>query len=197
MARFGEDYRQGLGAARSGAVESVMARITWNTKRRKNMDRKEKIKIVVEEFLNKNYGETIEHFRLAALVEEGVNSWEYRYIISKASKMLLECGRAIENVKGVGYRVIYPDDYNGKTASLVRSGVNRINKGVKVLQSAPVKDMTQEGVQAYNAIYDRMKILQASVNGAGVEVSMLGAKRENPLKQMAERNQNVNVLSNM
>ena len=155
------------------------------------MDRQEKINKIVEAFLSKNYGETIEHFKLATLIEESVGSWEYRYIVKRAEKKLLDCGRMIENVRGAGYRVVNPDEYSSQSAKCVMSGARKINKGSKILLNAPVKDMSAEGVQAYNAITDRMKILQAAVSGARVEINMLSSKRENPLKQMTERTEPV------
>ena len=58
---------------------------------------------------------------------------------------------------------------------------------MKILDNAPVQDMTQDGVQKYNTVSDRLHILRAAVTGAKVEIKMLNAKRENPLKVQATR----------
>ena len=155
------------------------------------MDRQDKIKLLVEEFAGMNYGETLEHFRIASLIEEGVNTSEYRYIVKKAKKQLLECGKMIANVKGAGYRVVCPDEYSFQSSKCVMAGARRIDYGTKILQNAPVKDMTLEGRQTYNSISDRMRILQAAMTGAKVEINMLSSKRENPLLKMIEQSQGV------
>lgn len=155
------------------------------------MDRQDKIKALVEEFANMNYGETLEHFRIAALIEEGVNTSEYRYIVRKAQKRLLECGKMIANVKGTGYRVVCPDEYSFQSSKCVIAGARRIDHGAKIMRNAPVKDMSLEGRQTYNSISDRMRILQAAMTGAKVEINMLSSKRENPLMKMIEQPQGV------
>ena len=101
-------------------------------------------------------------------------------------KKLLDCGKMIANVRGVGYRVVDPDDYTLQSAKCVVSGAKKINKGTKILSNAPVCDMSDEGRRKYNAVADRVKILQAAVSGARVEINMLSSKRENPLKLMAK-----------
>lgn len=155
------------------------------------MNREEKVQAVVSEFLSKDYGETVEHFKISALIEERNGSKEYQYIVQKAQKRLLDCGKMIENVRGVGYKVVDPDDYTNQSAKCVISGARRINKGAKIIQNAPVQDMSPEGLQAYNTIADRMMILQATVAGAKVEINMLSGKRKNPLLAMSERSESV------
>lgn len=154
------------------------------------MTKEEKVQKVVEEFLGKNYGETVEHFMLAALIEEKAGTHEYWSIINRASKKLLDCGKMIENIKGVGYRIVAPDDYTKQTARCLKQASNRVNKGNDILKNAPVRDMSMDGVQTYNQVADRMKILQAAVAGAKVEINMLSSKRQNPLALMPERSQN-------
>lgn len=151
------------------------------------MNRKEKVQALVEEFLGKDYGGSMTHYEIASVIEEREGSTKYRSIVETAKKKLLECGKMIENVRGVGYRVISPDEYTGQSAKCVVSGAKRIDKGTKILQNAPVKDMTQDGVSQYNMISDKIRILQAAVCGAKVEINMLSSKRENPLKRMSER----------
>lgn len=153
------------------------------------MERQDKIQKIVEAFLAKEYGETIHHYEIAALVETNERSTEYRQLLRAAQKKLLDCGKMIENVRGVGYRVTDPDEYTKQSAKCVMSGARKINKGSKILQNAPTKDMSAAGLQTYNSISDRMKILQAAVAGARVEINMLSSKRQNPLTLMPERSQ--------
>lgn len=146
------------------------------------MTKEEKVKALVDAFINENYGSTIEHWKIAGIIEEKVGSQQYRSIVDRAKRDLLDSGKMIASVHGVGYRVVTPDEYTDQSARCVVSGARRIDKGTRILENAPVKDMTQHGVQRYNNISDRIHILQAAVCGAKVEIKMLNSKRENPLK---------------
>ena len=145
------------------------------------MTKQEKTKALVELFANEKYGATVEHFKIAATICEEYGSRNYNQIVAKAKKELLDSGKMITNVFGVGYRVVNPDEYTDQSARCVVLGARRIDKGMKILDNAPVKDMTQAGVQKYNTVADRIHILRAAVSGAKVEIKMLNAKRENPL----------------
>ena len=146
------------------------------------MTKEEKVKALVDAFINENYGSTIEHWKIAGIIEEKVGSQQYRSVVDRAKRDLLDSGKMIASVHGVGYRVVTPDEYTDQSARCVVSGARRIDKGTRILENAPVKDMTQHGVQRYSNISDRIHILQAAVCGAKVEIKMLNSKRENPLK---------------
>ena len=150
----------------------------------KAIKRQEKVKALTEAFANAEYGTTLEHFKIAKIIGERVNTQEYRQIVSRAKKELIDSGKMIASVFGVGYRVVYPDEYVDQSAKCVVSGARKISKGTRILEHAPVKDMTQSGVQRYNTINDRINILQAAVCGAKVEIKMLTKKRDNPLNAM-------------
>lgn len=146
------------------------------------MTKQEKVKALFEVFINEKYDTTIEHHKIAAIIEENIGSPQYRNIVEKVKKDLLDSGKMIASVHGVGYRVVTPDEYTDQSARCVVTGARRIDKGARILSNAPVKDMTQEGVQKYNTVSDRFHILQAAVHGAKVEIRMLNSKRENPLR---------------
>jgi len=150
------------------------------------MDNSEKIKALAEAFIGKGYGGALTHYEIANIIEERENSRRYRSVVDGAKKRLLECGKMIENVRGVGYRVVYPDEYAEQSAKCVVSGARRIDKGTKIIRNAPVKDMSREGVQEYNVVADKMRILQAAICGAKVEINMLTVKREHPFKMIQE-----------
>ena len=146
------------------------------------MSKQEKIKALVEAFVNESYGATLEHFKIAAIIGEPYGSQRYGEIVSSAKKELEDSGKMIVSVFSVGYRLAYPDEYVDQSAKRVKRGANQIDHGVRILDNAPVKDMTQAGVQKYNTVTDRMRIMQAAVHGAKVEIKMLTAKRKNPLE---------------
>ena len=151
------------------------------------MNRQEKINKIVNDFLGREYGELISHSEIEGIIGEKRESSAYRSVMTVAKKRLVESGKMVENVFGVGYRVVVPDEYTGHSVKTVISGAKRIDQGVKILRHAPVKDMSMEGVQVYNLVNDRVSILQAKMAGAKVEISMLGRKREHPLKIMENR----------
>lgn len=145
------------------------------------MDRTEKVKTIVDQFATMNYGESLTHKQIAEMVGVKSTDSEYRYLIHQAQKHLLEHGKMVECVRGVGYRIVFPDDYTTASTRAVATGVRRIKKGTNILAHAPISDMTVEGIQAYNHVRDRMTILEAAVTGAKVEINMLSKKREHPL----------------
>ena len=145
------------------------------------MTKKEKIKIVVQFIANKPYGTIITHDELASITDTGKKSQDYRDIMYRAQKRLVDHGHIIENVRGIGYQVIDPDDYSGVSVKQAVRGARLIDKGAKVLRNAPVSDMSQEGLARYNVVHDRMTILQAAVTGAKVEITMLESRRTHPL----------------
>lgn len=145
------------------------------------MNRSEKVNTIVEQFANMGYGESLTHKQIAEMIGIKSTDGSYRYIVHQAQKHLLGHGKMIECVRGVGYRVVQPDDYTTASARRIVAGVRQIDKGAKILSHAPTKDMTIEGIQAYNRVNDRVAILNAAVTGAKVEINMLATKREHPL----------------
>lgn len=145
------------------------------------MDWKKAVDKVCEVFDSKRYGETVPHTELAEAASLRWKDKEYRYLMSAVGKKMLETGRMIESVHGVGYRLVEPDKYSTKSVDCVLSAGRKLDKGVKILDNAPIGDMTSDGVQRYNNVRDRMTILQAHVTGAKVEINMLDGKRKHPL----------------
>lgn len=146
------------------------------------LNKKEKVKALVEAFANEPYGATFEHYKIAAIIGVPYGTPKYQEIVSNAKKELEESGKMIVSVWKVGYRVADPDEYVDQSAKRVGRGARQIDHGVRILDNAPVKDMSQLGVQRYNTVNDRMRIMQAAVHGAKVEIKMLATKRKNPLE---------------
>lgn len=145
------------------------------------MDWQKVVEKVCGVFDGKQYGETVTHDELASAASLKWRDKEYRYLMAAVAKRMLETGRMIESVHGVGYRLVEPDKYSTKSVDCVLSAGRKLDKGVKILDNAPVGNMTQNGVQRYNNVRDRMTILQAHVSGAKVEINMLDGKRKHPL----------------
>jgi hypothetical protein len=167
-------------------VCQVAVRILILNERKSKLNRQEKIKALVDAIINEDYGKTVDHWKIASVIEESYGSLQYRQIVSRAKKELRDNGKMIVSVFGVGYRVVAPDEYVDQSAKCIEDGARRVDIGVKILANAPVKDMTQAGAQRYFAVSDKIQIVQAALHGAKVEIKMLSSKRENPLLKAVE-----------
>lgn len=145
------------------------------------MVRQEKIRALIEHVIQLEYGNIMPHYEIEQIIEEKQKSDQYKSVIASAKKELLALGKMIENIHGVGYRVTNPDDYTTQSIKYATAGARAISRGAAILDKAPVQNMSAEGVQEYNAVADRMKMLNAFVSGSKVELRMLASKRKHPL----------------
>ena len=144
------------------------------------MNRQEAIDSLVKAVEERNYGDTLDFKEIGYIIHQEYGTHAYSDILQDARKRLELAGHMIVNVRGVGYKVLPPDDYTNEGVKRVRQGARRIDRGAKVLNHAPVNDMTQPAREAHNRVNDRMIRLQAAMSGATVEIHMLG-KNQNPL----------------
>lgn len=142
---------------------------------------------LAEYIMAKNYGDIIYHQEIAEQIGEKANTSRYFSTVTKTKKVLLDSGRMIKSVRKSGYQVVDPDDYTTHSVRQVVAGAKKIDNGVRIMRHAPVRDMTPEGLESYNRVNDRLQILQASMTGAKVELKMLGARRQHPLRQIEQR----------
>lgn len=141
---------------------------------------KKKSEILAEKFAETDYGDVLLHSEISVIIQEPYPSPKYSMTISKAKKILLhKYQKCIECIIGDGYRVIYPDDFVGSALKHYKKGFNEMKKGEDTLQNAPVQNMTEEGRMVFRRVYDRAVILNASVQGATVEIKAL-AKKPHP-----------------
>ncbi len=144
------------------------------------MNRKEAIDALVRAVNERNYGDTLDFKEIGYIIQQKYGTHAYSDILQAAKKRLELAGHMIVNVRGIGYKVCMPDDYTQEGVRRVRQGAQRIDRGTKVLNHAPVNDMSQPAREAHNRVNDRMVRLQAAMAGASVEIHMLG-KSQNPL----------------
>lgn len=148
------------------------------------MDRKDKIKALVDKVSSMNRGDVITYEEIAQVIEDSHGSTTYNDVVQAAKKHLVTDGNLLENVRGVGYKLTNPDDYTYQGVKLVKAGARRIDRGVKVMRYAPVNEMSGIAREAHNRVYDRMMNLQAAMAGASVEIKMMEKQREHPLLAM-------------
>lgn len=144
------------------------------------MNRQEAIGSLVKAVEERNYGDILDFKEIGYIIHQEYGTHAYNDILQAAKKRLELAGHMIVNVRGVGYKVLQPDDYTQEGVKRVRQGAKRIDRGTKVLNHAPVNDMTQQAREAHNRVNDRMVRLQAAMAGASVEIHMLSTAK-NPL----------------
>ena len=144
------------------------------------MERKEAIDALVAAVEAMDYGAVMSFRDIGSIIGQQYGSMRYNDILQAARKRLVATGHMIVNMRGVGYKVCQPDDYTGEGVRYMRQGARKIDRGVKIMDHAPVKDMSPAAREAHNRVNDRMRMLQAAMSGASVEIHMLGTSR-NPL----------------
>jgi len=145
------------------------------------IENKKKSEILAEKINELNYGDVITHQQISSLIEEDYPSSKYASVIAKAKKILLKkYNKTIENIVGDGYRVVNPDDFVQQSLKHYKRGFNEMGKGYVVLEYAPTKDMTKEGLATYRRVHDRAITLAAAMKGASVELKTLG-QRKHPM----------------
>ncbi|MBQ4197812.1 MAG: hypothetical protein II659_08230 [Bacteroidales bacterium] len=154
-----------------------------------NVEKLEKIKKLTEEFLAKNYGETLEHFYIAEIIGEKIGSNDYRYVVRKTSEILMESGKAIRNVRGVGYKIVSPDEYLPLASREMKGAYTRVKKANKILNVAPEKEMSPFARQALNEAKDHARVLENLMGGARATFVKLSGRRENPYVNMIQSGQ--------
>lgn len=145
------------------------------------MKTNKQVESLVNYIMQKNYGDIVYHQEIAEIIGAQYNSYQYRSVVNSAKKKLLESGRMIESVRKSGYQVVEPDNYTNSSVKQVVAGARKIDKGVKIMRHAPVKDMSTVGLESYNRVNDRLHILQAAMTGSKVEITMLSKNRDHPL----------------
>lgn len=139
---------------------------------------KKKSEILAEKIASMPYGDVIYHSEIAEVIQEPVNTSKYYGTITKAKKILLkQYGKAIENIRDDGYRVVNPDDFVNISLGHYKKGFNEIQKATDTLTYAPVKAMSEEGRETYRRFNDRAIMLHASMSGIKTELKMLGEKK--------------------
>lgn len=150
------------------------------------MERKDAINALVTAVEEMDYGAVLSFRDIGDIIGHRYGERGYNDVLQAARKRLVAAGHMIVNMRGIGYKVLNPDDYTGEGVRMMRQGARRIDRGVKLMDHAPVKDMSPAAREAHNRVNDRMRILQAAMSGASVEVHMLGTNK-NPLLTAAKQ----------
>lgn len=138
------------------------------------------IEDLVAHVLKLGYGETIPHSEIEGILGEPHSSSKYFDLVRRANKNLLSHQKMMQNLRGVGYQIIEPDEYVGVAVHHYSKAFRRLKRGNDVLVNAPVACMSREGMDAHRAVSDRARSLFASMSGGCVELKLL-ARKPSPL----------------
>lgn len=142
------------------------------------INNKKKSEVLAEAIAKKGFGDVITHSEIEELIQEKYGTSKYQSEISRAKKILLKrYHRSIESVRGDGYRLIMPDDYAKQSLGFYKKGFRSMQRGVDVLENAPIKDMSADGYAAHRRVQDRTTILIASMKGAQTELIELSKSK--------------------
>lgn len=139
-------------------------------------NKKEKWEVLYEFVNQQDYGTTILHSDIEKIIEESHESTKYMSIITKTKKKLIESSKCLKSLHGQGYTVIQPDEYTDLSLRHIKRGSRQIGTGYKILQYAPVNQMSQEGLSIYRHVSDRALSLQAKIIGGCTELKLLSKK---------------------
>jgi len=133
-----------------------------------------------------DYGTVISYQDIERVTKREWGTPLYYRDISKAKYILESKGKAIAPIGGKDYQVLYPGDYSAAYVNQVKLASKRIKRGGHILDGAPVRDMSQEERQTFNAVYDFHKRLESRIAGNYVEVVLLSEKKKSPMALAAE-----------
>jgi len=141
---------------------------------------KQKIQDVLAEMISKyDYGTTINHDWISHVANIAYGTNRYKSLITKTKRILIKkYNKVLESVKGVGYRIILPDEYTDNTLGHYKRGFKELQRGYEVIESAPTAEMSPEGLEIHKRIHDRSTVLLASMQGAKAELKMLNKRRK-------------------
>lgn len=138
--------------------------------------------ILAEKIADCKYGDILYHQEISDIIGESYGTAKYHSIITQTKKILQEkYSRYIESMHKTGYRVVNPDDTVNISMHHYARGAREMQKGQNVLTHAPVNEMSVEGRDTYRRVYDRAVLLNASVQGASVELKTLNKAKKHPL----------------
>lgn len=122
------------------------------------------------------YGDIIHYQDIQNIT--GLKRGETRYYqaISKAKKILVSRGKAIQHIGGGDYQVLYPGDYSGAYVREIKIARNHVKRGDKIIKGAPVNDMSIDERRTFNNVSDFNARMQAQIMGNFVEVKRLAGK---------------------
>lgn len=100
-------------------------------------------RVIVGLIQTREYGESIPHAEIAAATGLSYGTQRYFQQVQRARRVLLtEWRKELETLKGTGYRLVNPDEFNGRFRRQLRLAGRPIRQGLRVLVAAPAERLT-------------------------------------------------------
>lgn len=141
----------------------------------KKENKKQIWEVMLEEFNQFTYGDTITHNRLERITGVSRNSGYYRSAIAKVKKIMQAQSKMIASVRGEGYRIVEPNEYVYHSASKVSSSCRKMKQALDIQLSAPVDKMTDADRNISQRVLDRLMVVNATMQGERTTIKMLSA----------------------
>lgn len=143
-------------------------------------NKKQKIQELLAEMISKyDYGTIVNHEWISRVINIPYGTNKYKAIIGKTKQILIKkYSKVLESIKGVGYRIILPDEYTDNTLGHYNRGFKELQRGYEVMENAPIAEMSSEGLEIHRRVYDRSTMLLASIQGAKAELRVLSKRRK-------------------
>jgi len=107
----------------------------------------------------------------------------YYDAVTNANERLTEAGKRIAaSGKSGDYQILYPGDYSDAYVKEVKRAKRCVTKGGKILEGAPVNDMTDDERKKYYDVSDFHNRMQAQISGGYVEVRRIAGKKPHPME---------------
>lgn len=137
------------------------------------MDDKRPHEKIVERALSMEYGDILTHEEAENICEMPHNSMKYYNIMGRAKRELERLGKALKSVSGVGYEVVRPDEYADIAVKKIKLGFSSMDRGRVILENAPERDMSADGLAQYRKVADRTVSLMASMRSGMKDIRRL------------------------
>ena len=89
------------------------------------MERKDAINALVTAVEEMDYGAVLSFRDIGDIIGHRYGERGYNDVLQAARKRLVAAGHMIVNMRGIGYKVLNPDDYTGEGVRMMRQGARR------------------------------------------------------------------------
>lgn len=121
-----------------------------------------RLKGVAEDIAGREYGDVLPHQDLAVLLGVPPKCTEYYNLVQRLNTRLLRKSKVLENVRGIGYRIVEPDNYTDLALDHFSRAAKQVRKATRVMKFAPVDKMSENGRVRFNDTSDQAVKLRAS-----------------------------------
>lgn len=117
--------------------------------------------------MNHEAGTSFDHETLASKMQVQSCSQKYYNLMQKVIDKLTEIGIRLSNTKGVGYRILTPDEWVTEAKSKIKKGGKNIQEAQYIISHAPYLKMSEsarlECLQMHDAIVKHKFLLSGGV----------------------------------